>query len=182
MKMSRYKEGGFTTVEMMVALLIAGIIMAAIGTFLVFHVNGFNESRNIIALQREGQLTMNQLSEMLSESTGIESASASEVRFKVISDGESRPDTIRFDSTDKAIYGSGSGVSEYLISEHVKSFYLEAASPIYKVDSSGTPTSEVDWEKINLVKISLGLSKGEGDDEQVVNLEREIKLRNVSLD
>lgn len=62
---------GFTTIELIIAIAIAGIIMGAVGTFLVFNLRGFNITKDIIDIQYEAQLAMNQMSNIAMESTGI---------------------------------------------------------------------------------------------------------------
>ena len=62
---------GFTVIELILAIAIAGIIMGALGTFLTFNLRGFNATKDIIDIQYEAQLTMNQLSDIMKESGGI---------------------------------------------------------------------------------------------------------------
>ncbi|PKM57874.1 MAG: hypothetical protein CVU98_03880 [Firmicutes bacterium HGW-Firmicutes-3] len=63
---------GFTTIELILAIAIAGIIMGAVGTFLNFNLKGFNATKEIIDIQYEGQLAMNQITAIAKESKGIE--------------------------------------------------------------------------------------------------------------
>lgn len=63
---------GFTTIELILAIAIAGIIMGAVGTFLNFNLKGFNATKEVIDIQYEGQLAMNQLTAIAKESMGIE--------------------------------------------------------------------------------------------------------------
>lgn len=65
-------DKGFTTIELILAMVIAGVIMGAAGTFLVFNLNAFNSTTDIIDIQYEGQLAINQLTNIMKESTGIE--------------------------------------------------------------------------------------------------------------
>lgn len=62
---------GFSTIELILAIAIAGIIMGAVGTFLIFNLRGFNATTDVIDIQYEGQLTINQLTDIAKESTGI---------------------------------------------------------------------------------------------------------------
>lgn len=62
---------GFTTIELILAIAIAGVIMGAVGTFLTFNLRGFNQAKDIIDIQYEGQLAINQLSNIAQESLGI---------------------------------------------------------------------------------------------------------------
>lgn len=62
---------GFTTIELILAIAIAGVIMGAVGSFLTFNLRGFNQAKDIIDIQYEGQLAINQLSSIAQESIGI---------------------------------------------------------------------------------------------------------------
>ena len=62
---------GFTVIELILAIAIAGIIMGALGSFLTFNLRGFNATKDIIDIQYEAQLTMNQLTDIMKESGGI---------------------------------------------------------------------------------------------------------------
>ncbi len=62
---------GFTTIELILAIAIAGIIMGAVGSFLVFNMRGFQTTKGIIDIQYEGQLAINQLTSIAQESVGI---------------------------------------------------------------------------------------------------------------
>lgn len=64
-------DNGFTTIELILAIAIAGIIMGAVGTFLTFNLRGFNITKDIIDIQYEAQLAMNQMTNIAQESTGI---------------------------------------------------------------------------------------------------------------
>lgn len=69
------KTDGFTTIELIVAIAIAGIIMGAVGTFLTFNLRSFNTTTDIIDTQYEGQLTMTQLVDILKSSDGVRTVS-----------------------------------------------------------------------------------------------------------
>lgn len=69
--MKYLKDKGFTTIELMVAILIAGIIMGAVGSFLTFHIQSFNANQAVVNTQYEGQLAMNQLTDIAMASEGI---------------------------------------------------------------------------------------------------------------
>ncbi|PKM50788.1 MAG: hypothetical protein CVV02_09850 [Firmicutes bacterium HGW-Firmicutes-7] len=64
-------NAGFTVVEMMVAVLIAGTITAAIASFLMIHIKSYESTKNIIDLQYEAQLALNQMAKIAMESTGV---------------------------------------------------------------------------------------------------------------
>lgn len=72
MKKSRKKPKGYSVVELMVAIAIAGVIASAIGSYLVFHVRAFNETKEISDLQYEAQLVMNLMEKHMLESKGLE--------------------------------------------------------------------------------------------------------------
>lgn len=65
-------EKGFTVIELMMAVTIAGMIAGAITSFLLMHVKSFELSKDLIDIQFEGQMTMNQMSRVVMEAQGIE--------------------------------------------------------------------------------------------------------------
>lgn len=62
---------GFSTLELIITIAIAGIIMGAVGSFLVFNLRSFNATTDVIDIQYEGQLAINQLADIAKQSTGI---------------------------------------------------------------------------------------------------------------
>lgn len=62
---------GFTTIELILAIAIAGIIMGAVGTFLTFNLRSFNATKAIVDMQYESQIGFNQLVDLLRESEGL---------------------------------------------------------------------------------------------------------------
>lgn len=62
---------GFTTVELIVAIAIVGLLMAAVANFMTFNIKGFQSTKDVIDIQYEGQIAMNQLTRIVRESTGI---------------------------------------------------------------------------------------------------------------
>ncbi len=180
------RRDGFTTIELMVALLIAALIMAAAMSFLVFNVQNFSASKNDINLQREGQLVMNQLVELLSESYGIDNYnSASETyRFLLkerVEDNSTTPATvtytdkiytIRWDSSNNKILASVNGASEYVVGENIIDFSIRTD------DGGGT-----DWDDTNLVLIKIKLEKGDSSKDYAhsdISLSQSVKMRNKS--
>jgi prepilin-type N-terminal cleavage/methylation domain-containing protein len=71
LKKIRTFNEGFTVIELILAIAIAGIIMGAVGSYLVFNLASFNDTKDIIDIQYEGQLAINQLTDIARESTGI---------------------------------------------------------------------------------------------------------------
>ncbi|PKM96168.1 MAG: hypothetical protein CVU84_00165 [Firmicutes bacterium HGW-Firmicutes-1] len=69
-KMIRSNQG-FTVAEMFLAVLIAGIITSAISTFIMIHIKTYEETKNIIDLQYEGQTALNQMAKTAMESAGV---------------------------------------------------------------------------------------------------------------
>jgi len=62
---------GLTIVEVMVAIIIAGIISAAIGSFLVVHIKSYEVAQDVIDIQYEAQVALNGMSEIIMESRGL---------------------------------------------------------------------------------------------------------------
>lgn len=64
-------QKGFTVVELMIAVLIAGMITVAISSYLLAHIKAYKASEDIIDLQYDGQVALNQISKIAMESTGL---------------------------------------------------------------------------------------------------------------
>lgn len=64
-------QKGFTVVELMVAVLIAGAITAVITGYLLAHIKSYEAAEAIVDIQYEGQLALNQMSRIAMESTGV---------------------------------------------------------------------------------------------------------------
>jgi len=93
MKISRKirSEGGFTLIEAIVALILAGIMAAVASIGLVYVVQGFVFTRaNAVTLQK-GQMAMIRISQEINNIVSISSLSATTITFisykKLISDG-----------------------------------------------------------------------------------------------
>ncbi|MBN2221461.1 MAG: prepilin-type N-terminal cleavage/methylation domain-containing protein [Vallitaleaceae bacterium] len=69
MKTSIFKknQSGFTVVELMTAIVIAGIITGVIGTFLLVHIKSFETTKDIVDIQYDTQLAMNSLNKTILE-------------------------------------------------------------------------------------------------------------------
>jgi prepilin-type N-terminal cleavage/methylation domain-containing protein len=63
---------GFSVVEMLLAIVIAGLIMGAIGSFLMIHIKSFETTLDVIDVQYEGQLAFNTLGTIAMESQAID--------------------------------------------------------------------------------------------------------------
>lgn len=64
-------QNGFSVVEMMLAILISGMIMGVVGTFLVVHVKSFKVNQEIVDVQYDGQIVLNQMVKIAMQSEGI---------------------------------------------------------------------------------------------------------------
>ncbi|MBC8157098.1 hypothetical protein H7X64_02915, partial [Armatimonadetes bacterium] len=62
---------GFSVVEMMAALLIAGSIIGVVGSFLVIHLKSYSVTQSVVDVQYEAQIALNQMSEIVMESKGV---------------------------------------------------------------------------------------------------------------
>ncbi|MDA3846614.1 MAG: hypothetical protein PF505_08740 [Vallitaleaceae bacterium] len=62
---------GLTVVEVMVAIVIAGIISGAIGSYLMVHIKSYEVAQDVIDLQYEAQMALNGMSEIIMESRGL---------------------------------------------------------------------------------------------------------------
>lgn len=62
---------GFTVIEMMVAIIIAGLLTASIFSFLLVHIKSYKTTEDMVNLQYDGQIVLNQISNIAMESKGI---------------------------------------------------------------------------------------------------------------
>ncbi len=69
--MNKSNNKGFTLVELLVTLGIAGIVITLIFNFLIINLKTFNQSSDEIALQEESQRIMNKIIEIGMESTKV---------------------------------------------------------------------------------------------------------------
>jgi len=67
----RHENDGFSVIELMLAIVIAGMMMGAVGGFLTAHIKSFETTLDVIDVQYEGQLALNALSKVAMESKGI---------------------------------------------------------------------------------------------------------------
>lgn len=176
---------GFTVVELILAIAIAGIIMGAIGSFLVFNLKGFNVTKNVIDIQYEGQLAMNQLTSIAMESEGIEAIkdendadsidvttpiSVNEVLFnhKELNGVNEETTTylISYDDTAKKlsvkITYPDTSTDSYVMARYVTGFSLEA-------------TGGQDFEMTKSVEMHLSF----GENMSKIDLQSHVKFRNM---
>ena len=177
---------GFTTIELILAILIAGIVMGAVGSFLTFNLRSFNTTTDIIDIQYEGQLVMNQLVEVLRESEGISDVTGFSIGFPLEVEnkldaayevvptafsfehsswnGTSEDITnylIKYDATTKVIsIESPPGSNDYVMGQYVSSFSLE---PV-----------DTDFEFADNIIIRMSMEQ----DGASLNLESQVKIRN----
>lgn len=62
---------GFTVIEMMIAIIIAGLIIAAISSFFIVHFHSYKSSEKMIDLQYNGQVSINEISNIAIQAQGI---------------------------------------------------------------------------------------------------------------
>lgn len=62
---------GLTMIELMLAILIAGIITAAIGGYLAVHIRSYETAQDLVDVQYEAQMALNGMSEIIMESRGL---------------------------------------------------------------------------------------------------------------
>lgn len=175
-------DKGFTTIELILAIAIAGIIMGAVGTFLNFNLKGFNATKEIIDIQYEAQLAMNQITAIAKESKGIED---------ILDQGGSS----RIDSPDLLINPSKiifhqedpiEGTIEFEIDFDPSTRVLtctitlpDGSSQSYPMASrieaiSVAPTNDVDFEYTKSIQIFLDMTDGDAK----MSTQSQVKFRN----
>ena len=179
---------GFTTIELILAILIAGIIMGAVGTFLTFNLGSFNTTTDVIDIQYEGQLLMNQMVSLLRESEGFDTITGNTVGDLTVEDKidatyEVVPDTFEFKHYEwdgsseletgfQLVYDAANGVlinttdnptgtdPTYDMGRYIESFTLEPVGN--------------DFQECDNVIIRLTLEEGGSS----IELETQVKIRN----
>lgn len=190
---------GFTTIELIIAITIAGIIMGAVGTFMTFNLRSFNATTDIIDIQYEGQLAMTQLVDIIRESKGVESitgytttdatdedkinASYEVIPTSVVFhhtewDASASPAvdqvtsyTLTFDAVNNKILCTvgGTTTASYDLARHITSFTLTPAGNEY------IPTTDYeDFQFSDTFLIRLTLEEGKASQQ----LETQVKIRN----
>lgn len=66
------EKSGFSVVEMMLAIVIAGILVGAIGGFLMMHIKSFETTKSVVDTQLEGQIAINTFGKVAMEAQSIE--------------------------------------------------------------------------------------------------------------
>jgi len=179
------KNRGFTVIELIVSIAIAGIIMGAIGSFLLFNIRGFNATKDAIDIQYEGQLAMNQLTNIARESEGIKiikdengvdrlnlanEITVSEVVFEhkklVLGTEQTTTYVLKYDSSSEKITmnvkdNSGTVVETYEMTKYLTGFTLK-------------PTGSQDFEGTNSMEVHLIFRKKAAQ----IELQSHIKFRN----
>lgn len=65
-------EIGITMIEMMIAIVIAGIIMGTISSFIMVHMKSYEVTQQLVSIQYDSQIVLNQIAEIAMESQGLE--------------------------------------------------------------------------------------------------------------
>ncbi len=97
-------EHGLSAVEMMVAIVIAGMVIGSLTAYLTTHIRSFETTVDVIDVQYEGQLAYSALGKVAMESTGI-----SFVYDGIIDQTQSslailNPVSVVFENSDKSAY------------------------------------------------------------------------------
>ncbi|MDF1617024.1 prepilin-type N-terminal cleavage/methylation domain-containing protein [Petrocella sp. FN5] len=173
---------GFTTIELILAIAIAGIIMGAVGTYLTFNLKGFNATKSVIDIQYEGQLAMNQLTAIAKESKGIEAIEDQAGNSSIDSpDVVINPSMIIFHQEDPI-----EGTIEYEITYDPSTQELTCtitpdggASSSYIMASRieqlrVAPTNNIDFEYTKSIQIFMDMLDGDAK----MSLQSQVKFRN----
>lgn len=107
-------EKGFSVVEMMLAITIAGILVGAIGSFLMMHIKSFETTKSVVDIQLEGQIAINTFGKQAMEAEYIDGIiDEFDIDQKATNTVISNPKQIIFKKLDN------SGNDEYFIIEFV---------------------------------------------------------------
>ncbi|MCF8018255.1 MAG: prepilin-type N-terminal cleavage/methylation domain-containing protein [Vallitaleaceae bacterium] len=175
-------DKGFTTIELILAIAIAGIIMGAVGTFLNFNLKGFNATKEIIDIQYEAQLAMNQITAIAKESKGIEDIFDQGGNSRIDSpDLLINPSKIIFHQEDP-IEGTIEFEIDYDPITRVLTCTIiqpDGSSQSYPMASrieafSVAPTNDVDFEYTKSIQIFLDMTDGDAN----LSTQSQVKFRN----
>ncbi len=182
------KNGGFTLVELLVAILISSIVVGLVGTMLSFNIKSFKSSRETMDVQYESQMAINQLNSLFSEATSIESIMVNDGLLDITYDSDDldnlvvKSEVVRiilnsdflendvyvnkqyildFNKADKKIINSIDSET-YELSRNVSNFWIE---PI-----NGT------MKTANLFELSLEFD----NNGRTISLNQQVKMRNKS--
>ena len=133
-------EDGLSAVEMMVAVVIAGILIGAVAAYLTAHIRTFETTIDVIDIQYEGQLGFNALGKTAMESMGIwhvEGPGAPSVK-NAINSRVDNPTLLCFENSN------GTSTAFYYIAADNKIVFKDDI-PNTHVVPTYTPANEATW-------------------------------------
>lgn len=167
-------ERGFSTIELILAVVIAGIIMSAVGTFLTFIMQSFNTTKEIIDVQYEAQMAVNQFTDIAREASDIDSVfsgGSDEINNTVELDIESITFRHQHDGAADEVFVISHVNNELQVTIDANAPYVMAN----KVESfSLAPTNGDNFDGTNGLILKLVIK----DIEASHDIQTQIKLRN----
>lgn len=126
----RLSREGFTLIELLIILAVAGVLLAATGTFLINNLRSFNMAGEQITVQDQAQRAMNHIVEEIMPAKGINSIVADDGGYYTVSFLSTSGKLIfyRYHSSSKALYhgyGTEAWEANALIASGISEFRIE---------------------------------------------------------
>lgn len=152
--MSARRDKGFTVVELMVAVLAAGVLAITLSSLLFYAYKGWKAVRAYSEMERDGSLAMRTLSRVVREasSNDIMNVSSSDL---IVSNVDNVVEHRFFQSGGSVVYTRG-GASMDLVQAGVTEFFCSAVTSnnqITMILNLNEPTSEAEMSITNVVTL-----------------------------
>lgn len=177
--MNKYlkNQKGLSLVELMTAVVIAGAIVGAVSGFLHMHMKSYESTQDIVDIQYEAQLALNQMAEMIMESTGVHDITNSDGAGATGNVSALTPNMISF----KDVSGLEQVFTKGVIpADENTIFYQDSSLPSRVIFAQNVtslsfrPLNGYSFEKCNALEITMVLKKGGAD----LTLTTQVKIRN----
>jgi type II secretory pathway pseudopilin PulG len=156
MGMKKLNSTGMSLVELMLALAISFIVLAAVAMFIMSGSRNYKFAEAEVSLQSEAQVVMNQLTDMICKSNNVKYVAPVLTIYNIEDSVNDYPRVeIRFDSTNKQLWlkkidSTGTAGVENLMGEYLKNISFTDTG-----DTNGNAVVDIDLE----MEISNGTTK-----------------------
>lgn len=172
---------GLSMVELMTAVVIAGAIVGAVAGFLTMHIKSYETAKDVVDIQYEAQLALNQMAEMIMESTGVDNITNGSGVGATGNVSALEPNMISFKDVSGLVQIFTKGV---LPDDENTIFYQDSSLSNRVIFAQNVtsltfrPLNGYSFEKCNALEITMVLEKGGTD----LALTTQVKIRNKKKD